>query len=82
LFAKEINITLIVFIHFHRFHITKVKSVYTKHHQRTTNEDESDGGRMYATGSIMCPVQKYKIVSNNTFLRSPCGESGDIYMVW
>lgn len=44
-----------------RKYITKVKSVQTKHHQRTTNEDESDGGRMYATGSIMCPVSRFAL---------------------
>jgi hypothetical protein len=43
-----------------RKYITKVKSVHTKHHHRTTNEDESDGGRMYATGSIMCPVSRFE----------------------
>ena len=35
-----------------RKYIVKVKSEQTKNHQGTTNEDESDGGRMYATGSI------------------------------
>jgi hypothetical protein len=44
-----------------RKYITNIKSVHTKHHQRTTNEDESDGGRMYATGSIMCPVSSFAL---------------------
>ena len=43
-----------------RKYITKVKSEQTKNHQGTTNEDESDGGRMYATGSIMCPVSSFE----------------------
>jgi hypothetical protein len=34
-----------------RKYIVKEKSEQTKNHQGTTNEDESDGGRMYATGS-------------------------------
>jgi hypothetical protein len=37
-----------------------VKSEQTKNHQGTTNEDESDGGRMYATGSKMCPVSSFE----------------------
>ena len=43
-----------------RKYITKVKSEQTKNHQGTTNEDESDGGRMYATGSRMCPVSSFE----------------------
>jgi hypothetical protein len=45
-----------------RKYITKVKSEQTKNHQGTTNEDESHGGRMYATGSKMCPVSSFNSV--------------------
>jgi hypothetical protein len=43
-----------------RKYITKVKSEQANNHKGTTNEDESDGGRMYATGSIMCPVSSFE----------------------
>jgi hypothetical protein len=37
-------------------YVVKVKSEQTKNHTGTTNENEGDGGRMYETGGIKCPV--------------------------
>jgi hypothetical protein len=45
-----------------RRYVVKVKSEQTKNHTGKRNENEGDGGRMYETGGIMCPVisfQKY-----------------------
>jgi hypothetical protein len=39
-----------------RRYVVKVKSEQTKNHTRTRNENEGDGGRMYKTGGIKCPV--------------------------
>jgi hypothetical protein len=39
-----------------RRYVVKVKSEQTKNHTGTRNENEGDGGRMYETGGIKCPV--------------------------
>jgi hypothetical protein len=63
--------------------LDKVKSEQANNHKGTTNEDESDGGRMYATGSIMCPVSSFeKYLSKRNSKSSALCESGDICMVF
>jgi hypothetical protein len=40
--------------------VVKVKSEQTKNHTGTRNENEGDGGIMYETGRIKCPVISFE----------------------